>query len=79
MKKFIFTFGCGQVLQGHCQPIYAENMRIARAKMFEIHGRKWGFPYTEEEWEKARVQSIKYGYKLETELNPIYCVEEEII
>lgn len=69
MDKFIFTFGTGQLYEGFYQPIYATSGNEARAKMVEIHGIKWGFQYTEKEWEATE---LEYG-TLEQPLQAIYC------
>lgn len=73
MQKFIFTFYTAHPLGGKCQPIYAKDYGQAREKMCEYYGNKWGFQYTEEEWNKSLKNARKIGYKLETELEPIYC------
>lgn len=62
-----FTFGVGQELAGHVQPIKADSPEEAREKMFEVHGKKWAFQYSEEEYLKARLE----GYANETLLEPI--------
>lgn len=62
-----FTFGVGQELAGHVQPIMADSPEAAREKMFEVHGKKWAFQYSEDEFLKAR----KEGYARETVLKPI--------
>jgi hypothetical protein len=71
MNKYIFTFGCGQENAGHCQPIFAGSYGAAREKMFELHGEKWAFQYTGEEWEGLKSREDRY-FPLETELEPIY-------
>lgn len=75
MGKWIFTFGANQPLAGYCQPIYASNFKIARDKMFEVHGEVWAFQYSEEEW-KEQIRNPERFWNMEKELNPIY-VEEE--
>lgn len=62
-----FTFGVGQELAGHVQPIKAESAEAARAKMFEVYGKKWAFQYSEEAYLKARLE----GFANETLLEPI--------
>lgn len=69
MNRYIFTFGSGQLYAGFYQPIYANDGMEARVKMLEIHGLKWGFQYTDEEWKAAK---LKYG-ALEQPLQAIYC------
>lgn len=54
MKTFYFTFGSGQVNQGYCQPIKAENSQKAREKMVEMYGIKWAFQYNEEDFKRYR-------------------------
>lgn len=62
-----FTFGNGQALAGHCQPIKAGSSEVAREKMFEVHGNKWAFRYSEKEYLDARLE----GYANEAILEPI--------
>lgn len=57
---FFFTFGVGQRLADHVQPIKAINMAEANKKMIEIHGREWAFPYTEKEFTSS---SLINNYK----------------
>ena len=71
MKKFIFTFGCGQVNAGKCQPIFALDMETARSEMMEQYGTKWSFAYTEEQWEECKQKAEDRGYPIEKELPPI--------
>lgn len=71
INKFIFTFGVGQLYAGYYQPIYAENSRIARQKMIELHDLKWSHQYTEKEWK----ENISKGYAIEHPLEAIYCNE----
>lgn len=49
MKKYCFTFGFGQPLQGHYHIIQAKNSEEARKKMFERFGNKWSMQYDSEE------------------------------
>ena len=76
LKKFIFTFGSGQKYEGRCQPIYAKDDRVAREKMFEVHGEAWGFMYTGAQWEKFRVDPNRL-WEMETELQPIIVLVED--
>lgn len=71
MRKFIFTFGSGQLYQGYCQPIYAETWTRAREIMMNIHGAHWGFQYTGEQWEEMKNNKNRM-FELEQELLPIY-------
>ena len=75
LKKFYFTFGCGQDNAGYCQPIYAKDYETARKRMFGIHGAKWAFQYTEEQWEENKARAIQCFYSIEKEMTPIYCKE----
>lgn len=50
LKTWYFTFGCGQPLAGHCQPIKAYDFWSARAKMVELHGIVWCGQYSEDDW-----------------------------
>lgn len=74
MQKFIFTFGLGTPLKKRCQPIIANNMEDARAKMFEIYGSNWAFGYTESEWNELIVGVYK-GVGAPEQLEPILCGE----
>lgn len=69
-----FTFGMGHELAGHVQPIMAENPEAAREKMFEVHGKKWAFQYSEKEYIDARLA----GHARETVLKPIILKGGEI-
>lgn len=62
-----FTFGMGHELAGHVQPIKADSAEIARNEMFRIHGKKWAFQYSEQEYLDARLE----GHARETVLEPI--------
>ena len=75
LKKFYFTFGCGQENAGHCQPIYAKDYETARTRMWDIHGSMWAFQYTEEQWGESRSRALQGFYPLEKEMKPIYCRE----
>lgn len=48
-EKWIFTFGIGQPHEGH-YVIFTGPYTIAREKMIEKYGNKWGFQYSEQEW-----------------------------
>lgn len=50
MEKHYFTFGIGQVNQGHYVIIEADDPETASKEMFKRFGRKWAFQYTEKEW-----------------------------
>lgn len=50
MSKFYFTFGVGHELSDKVQPIVADNLKIAMAKMFDLYGRNWAMDYTSEEY-----------------------------
>ena len=45
MKKWWFTFGCGQPHENCYHVIEAENSNEARKKMFERFGTKWAMQY----------------------------------
>jgi hypothetical protein len=75
MPKFIFTFGCGQKHSGYCQPIFAPDYMTARRKMFELYDDKWAFMYFNEKWEEMK-NNPRRLFKLETELEPVYCEAE---
>ncbi|RDW17017.1 hypothetical protein CWR48_15550 [Oceanobacillus arenosus] len=67
-KLYYFTFGAGQPLDGHCQPILAKDLVEARETMFMNYGNKWSFQYTEEEWDKHKAHGFFRGTIL---LDPI--------
>jgi len=71
MEKFIFTFGGNHSLRGKCQPIFAKDYSEARNKMVEIHGVRWAFQYTNEDWEKIKNDKNRF-WPMETELEAIY-------
>lgn len=50
MPKFYFTFGYGTPYRNRYIEIEAEDYGSARARMVELHGQKWAFQYTEEEF-----------------------------
>ena len=50
-EKWIFTFGSGQRYQGH-YVVMTGTYYEAREKMVEKYGDKWGFQYSEQEWEE---------------------------
>ena len=81
MNVYYFTFGCGQKHHGEVQPIYANNMMVARNKMFELFGDKWAFSYTEEQWnqwkKELELRLIPLPYHLERERQPVYVYSEE--
>lgn len=54
MKKWFFTFGCGQENGGKVQPIMASEYGKAREKMFELYGTHWCMDYSEETWNKMK-------------------------
>lgn len=79
MNVYYFTFGCGQKHHGEVQPIYANNMMVARNKMFELFGDYWAFSYTEEEWNKwkKQIELRLVPCHLERERQPVYVYSEE--
>ena len=62
---YIFTFGSGQLHQGHYVRLFG-TYETARRKMIDLFGLKWAFQYSEDEWEdlKERLPFIQF----ETEL-----------
>lgn len=64
-----FTFGCGQKHEGYCQPIIG-TFNSARRKMFEVHGTKWGFQYSEEEWKNMQNDPDRH-WELEKDMEVI--------
>lgn len=66
-KNWIFTFGCGQQNEGYYVKIFG-TFSEARQKMFDRYGNKWGFQYSEDEWneyvKKAEARALRiYGTK----------------
>ena len=71
-QYWIFTFGYGQKHEGYYVKVkgtYGE----ARKKMVEEYGNKWGFQYSEVEWNKYEKQKKEgtLGYPLEKYLKTI--------
>lgn len=66
-KTFYFTFGLGTKNSRKYQPIVADNMEMARRKMFEVYGSNWSFGYNEEDFKDS------YDKKNGTALEVIYC------
>lgn len=56
MKSFYFTFGLNHKHGDRYQEIKAIDQLAAQKKMFEVHGKEWGIPYTPEEWHKYTKQ-----------------------
>lgn len=50
LNGYVFTFANNQKHGGHYKLIYAKNSWAARTAMHAMHGDKWGFQYTLEEW-----------------------------
>jgi len=68
--KYYFTF-CGyHELAGYCQPIEAKDYGTAREKMFELHGSRWGFQYSEDEWQGIKNDTNRW-WPMEKELETI--------
>ena len=63
---WIFTFGSGQPNGGHYVKFYG-TYGEARDKMFAKYGNKWGFQYSEKEWEYYKNDPNR-TWELETEL-----------
>lgn len=53
-----FTFGIGQVLEGHVQPILAISESQARETMNKTYGNKWAFHYDEKQWQRNKEQGF---------------------
>ena len=79
MNVYYFTFGCDQKHEGEVQPIHANNMMVARNKMFELFGEAWAFSYSEEEWNKwkKQVADEHLPFPIERERKPVYVYSEE--
>lgn len=45
LKKFYFTFGCGQKHENGYTIVYALDKGKAREKMFDTYGAKWAMQY----------------------------------
>lgn len=65
-KNWIFTFGSGQLHEGHYVKIFG-TYEEARLQMFERYGDQWGFQYSEEEWNNWLNERPKWC-PVETEL-----------
>lgn len=76
MSVWYFTFCSDHALGGYCQPIKASSWGAARAKMFEMYGEKWGFQYSESEWQSLKNDPRRW-YPLERELD-LVVVEDEV-
>lgn len=68
-QVWIFTFGCGQEHAGHYVKVKG-TFHEARNKMIDKYGIKWGFQYSEEEWDEWLVNKPSY-IPVETELEVI--------
>lgn len=57
-RLYYFTFGSfsGDEYQGRVQPILASDWGKARDKMFDLHGDRWAFQYTEKSWNEENKQ-----------------------
>lgn len=76
MNRYYFTFGCDSPNRGKCQIIEASNELYARAKMFEMYGRKFCTSYLEDDWLKMKNDKNR-PYPLESELPEIIVVADE--
>ena len=71
MSVWYFTFlGDDPVYGGYCQPIKAESWYDARIKMCELHGDRWCFQYSADEWERVKNNPERW-YPIEKELELI--------
>lgn len=61
LNTYYFTFGNGQMNEGHYQPIMAKDRSTALKKMNEIYGRKWAFDYDEKTWKSAKKYYVGKG------------------
>ena len=68
-QYWIFTFGGDQKHAGKYVKIRGTAVS-ARDKMFNKYGDKWGFQYSEEEWENMKNDPRRW-WDLETELEVI--------
>lgn len=66
---WIFTFGSGQEHEGKYVRIKGTYF-TAREKMFDRYGEKWGFQYSEKEWEDIKNDPQRW-WPIETELEVI--------
>ena len=58
-RMYYFTFGNfggDDKYLGCVQPILASDWGKARDKMFDMHGDRWAFQYTEKSWNEAKQQ-----------------------
>lgn len=65
-QSWIFTFGCGRDVYGDragkAVRVFADSYGEARQKMFEMHGDKWAFQYSAEEWERFENDPERFWY-----------------
>ena len=66
---WIFTFSCGQKYGGYYVRIKG-SFNQAREKMCAKYGDRWGFQYSEEEWEKMKNDPCRM-HPMEKELEVI--------
>lgn len=73
-QSWVFTFGCGRDVYGDkagkAVRIFADSYGEAREKMVKVHGTKWAFQYSAEEWE-AMVNDPNRFWDMEEELEVI--------
>lgn len=50
MKKYYFTFGCGQHYERNYVVIEAKSWDEARVEMVRRFGTQWAFQYDEKDW-----------------------------
>lgn len=69
MKKYYFTFGCGQPHENGYHVVTAQDREQARAEMFRRFGEKWSFQYGsagDAGVDKYRLHEVKFKEKTRT-------------
>ena len=64
---YIFTFGAGQLHEGHYVKIYG-TYESAREEMIARYGKKWCMQYPEKYWDEWVTKAKTLGVNIETEL-----------
>ena len=79
MEEYVFTFGCGQVLEGFYVRIKGKSFDDCRKTMLEIFDTEWAFQYSLEDWNNWTKEAKKLGIPLEEELICLENKEEAVI
>lgn len=67
MKKYYFTFGCGQGHPNGYHIIVSDSWNNAKTEMVHRFGNNWSMQYTEAEWNKINLaneyEARQYYYR----------------